>query len=413
MKINSHISNLLFCTFLIVFVTITGFSQPLSSSNQLLWQISGKGLKKSSYLFGTFHSNDNRVFQFSDSTYIALLKSDAIVLEADIYSMFDEYDARLENYNMSFDPSGRSYTTNKKASITKYGNEDGRPQFLDAYLQQLAYNSGKKFFALETVQEQLVAYESITYSAEKEYNFGNLTFGKDYSIDIYSKGDIEGIRLMLKTQLSISGNAYNLLITNRNVIMANGIDTLIRKHNSFIGIGAGHLAGEEGVIQLLRNKGYTLRPVMASFTQKATAEEMKLRQFNSYVYTDSLHRFSAVFGGLPKVTDENGHRKLIYQELGQGNTYLMEIYPDESNRDLEDQLEIFFSSSSSNNKPREIWLTNQVQAFEGNTFIYGIGDCWRRVFIYEGNTYKITCYGGNKFMNSERYRRFFNQVVLF
>jgi uncharacterized protein YbaP (TraB family) len=396
----------------LVFLTFTGFSQPLSSTNQLLWQISGKGLKKQSYLFGTFHSNDNRIFQFSDSTYIALLKSNAIVLEADIYSMFEEYDSRIENYNMNFDPSGRSYTTSKKASTTKYGNEDGRPQFLDAYLQQFAYNSQKKFFALETVQEQLIAYENITYSSQKEYNFGNLTIGKDYSIDTYQNGDIEGIRQMLKAQLSVSGNAYNLIITNRNIVMANGIDTLIKKNNSFIGIGAAHLAGEEGVIQLLRNKGYTLRPVMASFSAKPTPEALEIRKYNSSTYIDSLHRFSAVFGGVPKVNDEDGHRKLIYQEMGQGNTFLIEVFADDSNRPLENQIEDFFSSSK-NIKPREVWLDNQVQAFEGNTFIIGIGDCWRRVFIYEGNIFKITCYGGNKFMNSDRYRKFFNQINLF
>ena len=326
--------------------------------------------------------------------------------------MFEEYDSRIENYKMSYDVSGRSYTTNKKASTTKYGSEDGRPQFLDAYLQQFAYNSNKKFFALETVKEQLIAYENITYSSQKEYNFGNLTIGKDYSIDTYQNGDIEGIRQMLKAQLSVSGNAYNLIITNRNVVMANGIDTLIRKYNSFIGIGAAHLAGEEGVIQLLRNKGYTLRPIIAVFSPHATAQALEVRKYNSTTYTDSLHHFSAVFGGVPKVTDLNGHRKLIYQELGQGNTYLIEVYNNETNRSIENQLDDFFSASN-NIKPKEIWLSNQVHAFEGSTFIYGIGDCWRRVFVYKGNIYKITCYGGNKFMNSDRHRKFFNQITLF
>lgn len=412
MNKNIYISCWLLTALVFVFTTNKGFAQPLSSANQLLWQISGKGLKKSSYLFGTFHSNDHRVFQFSDSTYITLLNAEAVILEADIYSMFEEYDSRTENYTMSFDAAGRGYTTSKKASVTKYGNEDGRPQFLDAYLQQLAYNSNKKFFALETVQEQLVAYENITYSSQKEYSFGNLTIGKDYSIDTYRNGDIEGIRRMLKAQLSVSGNAYNLLITNRNVVMANGIDTLIKKYNSFIGIGAAHLAGEEGVIQLLRNKGYILRPVMAFFSPQPIPEAVTLRKFHSTTYTDSIFRFSAVFGGVPKVSDVDGHRKLLYQEMGQGNTYLIEVYPSENNRPLENQLDLFFSSSN-NIKPKEIWLSNQIQAFEGSTFIYDIGDCWRRVFIYEGNIFKLTAYGGNKFMNSDRTRRFFNQVLLF
>lgn len=387
---------------------INGFAQPSNSSNQLLWEITGKGLKKPSYLFGTYHSNDNRVFKLSDSTYYALYHSKAVVLEADIYGMFNDYDVRTENYTMQVDNSGKGYTKNKKASLTKYGNEDGRPQFLDAYFQQIAYNSNKQFFHLETVEDQLTAYESITY---KDFNIANFSWTKDHIMETYISGDIDNMRQIMKSQLSVSGNAYNLLITNRNIIMANGIDTLIRKNNAFIAVGAAHLAGPEGIVQLMRTKGFHLRPVMATFSETPIKEELELRKFNQYKYTDNNYHFTAIFGGMPKSEMNDGHFKLTYQEMGQGNTYWIEIYPNEKNRELKAQLEDLFSSPKTS-KPKELTLDKDIKAYEGLTYIYEIGDCWRRVFIYKGNVFKITCFGGNKFMNSDRYKTFFNRIQL-
>lgn len=387
------------------------FSQRYDPDNQLLWQISGKGLKKPSYLYGSYHSNDNRLFKFSDSTYAALLNADAVVLEADIYSLFTQYDPREENIVLNIDGSGKPYTSDKKASRTKYGSEDGRPQFLDAYFQQVAYNAGKRFFPLESVEEQLQAYENITYHNFKEYSLSTLSLSQENILQTYLHGDIDNMRQMLKAQLAVSGNAYNLLITNRNITMANGIDTLCRKQGLFVAVGAAHLAGPEGIIQLLKNKGYTLRQVLASYAESPSPAEIALRKFNSYTYMDPERGFSAVFGGKPKADSTARSFKLVYQEMGQGNTFWVEVIHDDEELSLSSRLGDLFTNSNQSGII-ELTLPGGVQAFEGITNIYGTGDCWRRVFIYNDQVFKLTCYGGNKFMNSDRYKRFFDRVVL-
>ena len=48
--------------------------------NELLWEISGNGMKSKSYLFGSIHSNDKRVFYLTDSTYFALNNATTIAL---------------------------------------------------------------------------------------------------------------------------------------------------------------------------------------------------------------------------------------------------------------------------------------------------------------------------------------------
>jgi uncharacterized protein YbaP (TraB family) len=391
---------------------VCGISQQYDPDNQLLWQISGKGLKKPSYLFGSYHSNDARLFEFSDSTFSAILNSEAIVLEADIYSLFTLYDTRDEKIQLEIDANGKPYTSNKKASSTKYGNENGRPQFLDAYFQQIAYNSGKKFFPLESVQSQIDAYENISYQNYKQFSISTFSLSEENILQTYLSGDIEEMRQSLKAQLAVSANAYNLLITNRNILMAKGIDSLCKKHSLFVAVGAAHLAGKEGIIQLLKNKGYTVRQVGATFSDKPTTAEIALRKFNSFLFTDATHHFTAVFGGMPKADTTSKNFKIVYQEMGQGNTYIIEVLPFDNFTVLSDKVDDLFYTSQALNI-QEIIISNDIQAFEGIANIYGLGDCWRRVFIYKDQLFKLTCYGGNKFMNSDRYKKFFDRVVTF
>ncbi len=387
------------------------WSQRIDPSHQLLWQISGKGLKKPSYLFGSFHSNDHRLFDFTDSTYSAIIHADAIVLEADVYSMFTQFDSRVAETDLKFDSRGKPYTTDIRASRTKYGNEDGRPQFLDAYLQQIAFNSGKKFFALESVESQLALFDDISFQNYKAFNLKSLTYTQEGILQSYLHGNIDQMRAMLKSQLAISANAYNLLITDRNVKMTQKIDSLCRKQSLFVAVGAGHLAGEEGIIALLRQKGYTVRQVVATFSEEPTKEELKLHEYNWYHYSNEDFFFKVDFTGKPIVDTTAEHLKLVYQEMGQGNTYWIEVQDRNNDNNLSGLLdELFYLPNQATLS--EFSLTNGIQAFEGITHIDGIGNCWRRVFIYENRIYKLTCFGGNKFMNSDRPQRFFNRIQL-
>ncbi len=53
----------------------------IAQENTLLWEIKGNGLKKSSYLYGTYHSQDARAHQFGDSVLAKLNKTNMVVVE--------------------------------------------------------------------------------------------------------------------------------------------------------------------------------------------------------------------------------------------------------------------------------------------------------------------------------------------
>ena len=111
------------------------FGQNYFADRELLWEISGNGLKQKSYVFGSLHSNDKRLFQLSDSVYSAMINTNKIILETDVFGLFNDLDTRANLPTTLYDKNGRPYTSETDASKTFYGDEDGMPQFLDAYFQ--------------------------------------------------------------------------------------------------------------------------------------------------------------------------------------------------------------------------------------------------------------------------------------
>lgn len=383
-----------------------------SNSNQLLWKISGRKLKKPSYIYGTYHSNDPRVFKFSDSTYSAILRSEAIVIEADMYSMFAEIDTRSNTPRFEFDAAGTPFTTSKRATKTSYGSEDGRPQFLDLYIQLLAYNLNKKCFTLESVEDQLAAYSVLNKSKLLGISTPTEKISQEKLMEIYLAGNIERIREMMERQLSDTKDGYQWLITERNFIMADGIDTLCKKNSLFIAVGAAHLAGSRGILQILKDRGYKVQQVNATYAEELTTAAKEIQKQNSFTYADPTSGISIQFGGKPFVKKEENYEEIVYREMGQGNTYIIEIERIGKNYILSKYIESIFNSPEQT-KIKEITLQNELNAYEGLAFVYGTGHCWRRVFIYKDKLIKLSCYGGNKFMSTDRYKRFFDRVVLF
>src|SRR6478735_3683509 len=56
-------------------------TQKSRSNYQLLWKVTGNGLSKPSYLFGTMHLQDKRVYDFSDSVLIKLKECPSFAME--------------------------------------------------------------------------------------------------------------------------------------------------------------------------------------------------------------------------------------------------------------------------------------------------------------------------------------------
>jgi uncharacterized protein YbaP (TraB family) len=401
-----------YITIACIHILITGnlFAQKSQHDNQLLWEISGNGLSKKSYLYGSFHSNDKRLFQFSDSVYFALTSTDAIVLETDVFSLFENWDTRKGDVNVLFDNEGNPYTGTNMPTKTIYGNEDGMPQFLDAYFLEYCHNANKSFFPLETVNDQL---QSIENYFKPEYELiaeEAINYTQEKMMDYYLMGDILVLDKMLKSNMNLFPGMYDDLIIERNKKMANGLDTLLRENSLFCAIGAGHLAGETGVINLLRKKGFKLRKVQAVFSEDPTPEKHLVKSCRTYTYVNDSIGLIAQFPGKPlelKIWDN--HPYLIYREMGQGNTYSVEIIPIDGTMSLEEQAAIYIASPDETNS-KNLILDDETEVYEGISDTYPDGLQWVRLMQNDRYLVIMKAFGGNKFMNSNRPKTFFTKV---
>lgn len=384
------------------------FSQEKGREYQLLWEVKQKG-KKPSYIFGSMHSNDSRLFLFPDSLYQAFVSVDAVVLETDVTQIYNEYDVRLNYFNFDFFEEKRTYTSSKDATQTVYGSEDGRPQFLDAYFQQAGFCGGKKFYALETVQDQLKLGQLLSIF-NTQIALNNIFISKEMMLQTYIRGDIASLSNMLKTQFKGSPEAYNELITKRNKIMANGLDTLMRKQSVFCAIGSGHLYGSDGVLQLLSSKGFQIRSIKATYENTTPEAKKTMLSWRKYELKNKEYNFQVTFGGKPiEITDDpDSEFRYVYQELGQGNSYELVVH--KSNHYLDDKRYNFIENSQV--KTTEFTVYDNVDVIEGMVKDPLKGYQWKRIIQCDDVAYELICYGGNKFMHSDRPMKFF-QTFLF
>jgi uncharacterized protein YbaP (TraB family) len=269
--------------------------QKVNTQNQLLWKIEGNGLKKPSYLFGTMHVKDERVFNLSDSVFIGIDQTDIFAAEVDIdltlvemikllfnkdTSDFLKNKMSKENYTkldgkirdklgVGLDKINSKETWLLNMFMKDYDHdksENQRATFLDAYLYGLAKKLKKTTIGLETLND----YSRIEEDKNMEVRLNTLLKQTERSssedefkqiVSMYEKGDLKVIDDFRKT--FPSEFMHDVLI--RNVNMTHRMDSILKTKSMFVAMGCAHLPGDSGMIDLLRRKGYTLSPVKAIY----------------------------------------------------------------------------------------------------------------------------------------------------
>ena len=290
-----------------------------SANAQLLWEISGNGLEKPSYLYGTMHLGDERIYQFNDSLMPAfencqLFAGELQLLDQSMFSSFgmladmmmpndttlkdlmtrDQYklvkrklDKRLDEMGMlmfaeyfeRIKPIFVSIIMTDFESQVKQAQTGGGKEPVDLYFQKLAKEKGMKVVGLETMDEQMQVFDNIPLTKQANMLYEELNKKKkdkkdeidvDQMIDLYASEDIDSLYKLTSTGFDSDINED--LLYKRNINMANRMVPYMKKQAIFVGVGAAHLPGEGGVIDLLRKKGYTVRPVNPPKKEDATKE---------------------------------------------------------------------------------------------------------------------------------------------
>jgi len=327
----------------------------------LLWEISGNGLDKPSYIFGTMHVSNKLAFHLSDSFYYALKKVDAVALELnpDLWQAQMVRFAKLnENYAEFTQPSGSDYLNESSFQIYNYENtlkaalsteppvvnsllyrsyktrdDFEEDTFLDLYIFQAGRKLGKAAAGVEDY------YESEKLVLEAYRDMANEKNKKDRDFDGESIGDI-----LQKLQqayrygdLDLMDSLDNLMdkspafrekfLYKRNEIQADAIDSIIKRRSLFAGVGAAHLPGERGVIEILRKKGYQLRAVKMTDRDAAQKEAINILKVPVEFSTQkSADGFYTVEVPGPLYSLQNSYLELDrsqYADMTNGSYYLV------------------------------------------------------------------------------------------
>jgi uncharacterized protein YbaP (TraB family) len=144
-----------------------------------------------------------------------------------------------------------------------------KKQPLDLYLQEKAKAKGKEVVGLETVEEQMAAFNTITLKEQAKMLYetvvsNNKDGGKDSKnsmqamLDLYYRQEIDSLYNLTNQSLSVSSN--DKLLIDRNFNMTNRMEKIMKEKSVFVAVGAAHLAGKAGLIELLRKRGYKVIP---------------------------------------------------------------------------------------------------------------------------------------------------------
>jgi uncharacterized protein YbaP (TraB family) len=265
----------------------------------LLWEISGNGMKKPSYLIGTMHVSNKLVFNLPDSFYIAIRNAQVVALETnpetwqDDMSKYDMGGANYNSYNGNFSMPNEYLTINtlkfykydtkierslhsNSSTINNllyrtYGNASSdfeEDTYLDMYIYQCGKKWGKRVAGVENYGESMKLMAEAYQDAAKEKNRKERSYGdmdEEYSSqklqEAYRSGNLDLLDSINRYN-SFSKAFDDKFLYKRNDIQAASIDSILKSGSTlFAGVGAAHLPGERGVIEILRRSGYKLRPV--------------------------------------------------------------------------------------------------------------------------------------------------------
>ena len=288
-KLNSIV--ILITIFLITVTDFRVYAQ--NNSTSIFWKVTGNGLEKPSYLYGTVHLIPQSDFFLMDSLENKFESCREIVLEVDM----DDPDFLIKTQKLMFMPENETVRdlldTAEYKQLSAFFKDSLnlqleqfqrlKPFFLVQFIipkminkplasyemtfVQMAKKYNIDLTGLESIEEQMNSIDKIPFKKQAELVLETIKdFNKDrqiYSqlIDAYKKKDFKNFySLMFKASTELK-EFEQILLIDRNKKWLPRIEKMIKEKPCFIAVGALHLEGDKGLVALLQLEGYTVTPV--------------------------------------------------------------------------------------------------------------------------------------------------------
>ena len=273
----------------------------LTSNAQLVWKISGNGIKKPSYILGTHHGcpftycdsipglmkafdkvdniiGEINMIEFAEMSPERMQKMQTMMMmpvDTSLLSLFNEEETAKANAWLK-DEMGASLemlsvmkpmtimVTVQNKILKEMMPEIATMTTIDKYMQTLGQRKGKTIGELETADYQM------------ELLYGNsLEEQADALLEMIDHGDRKGLLQQLTNayksqnldtlwkvfQEQMTGYEYDAIVKVRNLNWEKQMKELLPQQTTLFVVGAGHLPGEYGMINLLRKAGFKVKPV--------------------------------------------------------------------------------------------------------------------------------------------------------
>lgn len=282
---------------LFAFVTFS-FAQTAkpAESNGLLYKISGKGLEKPSYLYGTIHvicPNDmfamdkiNTHFQQTERLILELDMDDPSIMQkmmtalnmpdgktlkdllaAEKYTKVDEMFKNVIGVPVaalgSINPMGLSIVI----STTPKSTGCAVPASYETTFVEMATKAKMPIEGLESVEDQIAAIAKTPLEKQAE-DLYKLSLEPEKAVNqfkellaAYKTQDAEKLTDYIAQQSTENPDFQTNLLDERNKNWIPKIEKAMTEKPTFFAVGGGHLGGKTGVVKLLREKGYTVTAI--------------------------------------------------------------------------------------------------------------------------------------------------------
>lgn len=260
----------------------------------VLWAISKPGIHVS-YLLGTIHSDDPRVTRLPEAVIQAFAKSSSFTGELDMsadslartqQAMLLPDDTLLESvvgqarYEQcvklmaGYGVPASVVNRMKPWAVALQLNmpKPGTARFMDLNLYEQAVARGLPVYGLETIPEQTAVFDKLPVAQqivlldEAIANHRETAALIDTLIDLYLARDLAGMQAINDDQMrqgdtNLAAKVEQRLIVMRNHRMVKRMQSQLKQGHAFIAVGALHLPGREGILNLLEQQGYLVRYV--------------------------------------------------------------------------------------------------------------------------------------------------------
>lgn len=281
--------------YFLAFITIFGLAYhakaQVPKEKTLLWEVSGKGIAKPSWLFGTIHlmcADEMKMpkiveekFNTAGTLFLEIDTDDPNMMKEMMTGMQMKDSSTLQNLmGNKFDSVSTIFQTTTGMPLKMLNTAKPfllmsmlypsllacAPASWESVFQKMAQQKKIEIQGLERLQDQMSIFDKIPYKVQADM-FVKMLLNIDSSkkefnqmLDVYKKKDINQLSILTNKEEDF-GQYSDILLNNRNRNWIPVIGEQAKKMPAFFAFGAGHLGGETGVINLLRKAGFTVKPV--------------------------------------------------------------------------------------------------------------------------------------------------------